>query len=589
MELAEQAQVDIVKSPKVTGDVTVKVTDVPLEEALTNILAAHDYTYIATESMIRVMPLPEIAVLRESLITRIYQITYADADEVAAALAGFVSERGRIALNRGTSHIIITDTESQIKAIDKFIEQIDLMTPQVLVEVRIYDITSSEGFELGAEWHAGLNEPLKTTEHENISSTRSGYDFDQLLPHLGDLFPDTKVTTTVTKPVETTTTIGERITDHDEDRTDTTQTGDVETTTEIDRTDFHEERTDWRFGEERGDDIDYTDTRDEHSWTDPTEERETIVTDDIIQTRDEFGTTTDRPAEDFEVVKTGNVEETEVSGPLGLDFDKYLEEFKDNTWSKSTTTERYITRRRKPFVGASFDRIRGGTLSFSLLNDAVDIELALNILHKEVEAKLIANPRILVLDNQTANFEIIREIPYRELLQVAREDPITYTEFKDVGVHLKVTPHIARDGMIRLHVMPEFGVLVSLNGSGAPTVDTRRADTIAMIKDGQTIAIGGLRKRSTSKNISKVPVLGDMPLIGGLFKSKSESVEVSDLVVFITTTIVTEPMLSALEESQFDATEFPGSEMVKTKREHKLEEPELTQRLNLLLKKLKSP
>ena len=56
MDLAEQAKIDIVKSPKVTGNVTAKVTDVPLEEALSNILAAHDYTYIATESMIRVVP-----------------------------------------------------------------------------------------------------------------------------------------------------------------------------------------------------------------------------------------------------------------------------------------------------------------------------------------------------------------------------------------------------------------------------------------------------------------------------------------------------------------------------------------------------
>lgn len=67
MNLAEQAKIDIVKSPKVTGNVTVKVTDVPLEEALSNILAAHDYTYIATESMIRVVPLSEIVVARDLL------------------------------------------------------------------------------------------------------------------------------------------------------------------------------------------------------------------------------------------------------------------------------------------------------------------------------------------------------------------------------------------------------------------------------------------------------------------------------------------------------------------------------------------
>jgi type IV pilus assembly protein PilQ len=518
MDLAEQAKVDIVKSPKVTGNVTVKITDVPLEEALGNILAAHDYTYTATESMIRVMPISEIAVAREELVTRVYQVTYADANQVAAALGNFVSQRGKVALNKGTSHIIVTDTEGQIKGIDKFIEEIDHMTPQVLVEVRIYDIVTSEGFELGAEWTAGRNTPLKTTDH-----IRADIDTD---------FP-----TMLTEEV---------------------------TTTEIEQTDFWENRTDTRIGTERGDLDNYIDTRDEHSWTAPTTETETTM--------------------------------REL--PLGTFFD--------------ADAERYTTRRRKPFVGGSFDRETGGTLRFSLLNDAVDIDFVLSILHKQVEAKLLANPRVLVLDNETANFEIVREVPYRELRQVAREDPITYTAFKNVGVRLKVTPHIARDGMIRLHIVPEFGVLVSQDAIGVqagtvrnelgipiadnrlvlgvPTVDTRRADTTAMIKDGQTIVIGGLRKRETTKDISKVPVLGDLPLVGGLFKSETESVEINELVIFITSRIVTESVLSEAEKKQLAATEFVGPEPAEMRLEGENQlkteaEPEATELLELLLLK----
>ncbi len=493
MELAEQAKIDIVKSPKVTGNVTVKVTDVPLEEALSNVLAAHDYTYIATESMIRVVPLSELVVAREQLVTRIYRITYADANDVATALRNFVSPQGRIALNKGTSHIIVTDTESKIKGIDKFINEIDLMTPQVLVEVRIYDISSKEGFELGPEWHAGRNAPLTA---------------------------------------------------------DTILLPDEVTTTEIGRSDYWEERTDERVGIERNDLDDYTDTRSEHSWAEEGTETET----------------------------------TYVNPPAIM-----------------------TNYRRKPFVAGSFDRITGGTLRFSLLNDAVDIDFMLSILHQQVEAKLLANPRVLVLDNETANFEIVREVPYRELRQVAREDPITYTEFKNVGIHLKVTPHIAKDGMIRLHIVPEFGVLVSQdalrvligqdayqNVLGVPTVDIRRADTTALIKDGQTIVIGGLRKRETTKDISKVPVLGDIPIVGGLFQSETESRVIRELVVFITPRIVTEPGLSATEKKQLEATEFAGPEMTKMRLERdnqlktevdKLELTELTELLEMLLRK----
>jgi type IV pilus assembly protein PilQ len=473
MNLAEQANIDIVKSPKVTGNVTVKVTEVPLEEALTNILAAHDYTYVTTESMVRVVPLPEIATAREPLVTRIYQITYADANDVAKALGNYISNRGNLALNKGTSHIIVTDTENKIKGIDKFIEQIDYATPQLLVEVRLYDITATEGFELGTEWTVGRN---VTTHIET------------------DLPLGTTNTTTFT-----------------------------ETTSGV-----------------------YRDSD-------------------------------DGPANSFTV--EGTTEET-TELPLGAFLARTPEQLKE-----------FTTRRRKPFVGGSFDRLEGGTLNFSLLNDAVDLEFALNVLHKQVEAKLLANPRILVLDNETANFEIIREIPYRELMQVAREDPITYTAFKNVGVHLKVTPHIARDEMVKLHIEPEFGVLVGLNAEGTPTVDTRRANTVTMIKDGQTIAFGGLKQNKTTKDIAKVPLLGDLPLIGGLFRSETESVETSELVLFITTTIITEPALSQIEQRQFEATEFAIPELSKTRLESRelktkakeSEVPEIKELLDMML------
>jgi type II secretory pathway component GspD/PulD (secretin) len=285
----------------------------------------------------------------------------------------------------------------------------------------------------------------------------------------------------------------------------------------------------------------------------------------------------DGPPQSFTVTGTS----TEVAQlPIGSFFDSEVEQ--------------YTTRRRKPFVGGSFDRIEGGTLSFSLLNDAVDLEFALHVLHQQVEAKLLANPRVLVLDKKTANFEIFREIPYREMRQVGREDPITYTEFKDVGIHLKVTPHITRDSMLRLRVAPEFGVLVSQNLEGVPTVDTRRADTVALVRDGQTIAIGGLRKRQTSKDISKVPLLADLPLLGGLFVSETESIEINELVVFITCKIVIEPTLSDLEKKQLSRTEFASPELseLRLEREHKsraeAEEFDIAEALDMLLQELES-
>jgi general secretion pathway protein D len=172
----------------------------------------------------------------------------------------------------------------------------------------------------------------------------------------------------------------------------------------------------------------------------------------------------------------------------------------------------------------------------------------------------------MVLDNETALFETVREIPYTERTTAAGTGGlITSTIFKPVGVKLNVTPHIARGGMIRLKIEPEFGVVVKLNSDGAPTIDTRRASTTNIIRDGQTIVLGGLRKSEMRKEVNKVPLLGELPLLGFLFRSETESEMTTELVVFITTTIVESPNLSKAEQMRLDMTSRMIYEMAKPK------------------------
>ena len=523
MELADQANINIIKGPDVIGNVTAKVINIPLEEALTNILAAYNCTYITTENMVRVIPLPETAPLKEQQVTRIYKITYADANQVYTSLDEFKSGKGEIAINRGTSHIMVTDTEDKIKAMDKFVEQIDHITSQVLVEVRIYDVTTKEGFELDPQWHIGRNAPYTA---------------------------DTIITPA-----------------------DEVKTLEISPSTQYD-----------------------SEFRKEVQW----------------------GWPANYPNEQYSGVIEGY-------GIAERQYETYSQE------SGRTETETTYDNpqpimsnwRRKPFVGGSFDRVTGGSLSFSILNDAVDLNFLLSILHSQIEARLLANPRILVLDNETAKFEIVREFPYRELLQVTREDPMSYTDFKKVGVDLEVTPHIARDGVLRLQIEPKFSVLVSkealavLKGTddlgnmsyvrvlGVPVIDSRRLETTTMIKDGQTVTIGGLRKREITKGVSKVPVLADLPIVGGLFTSESESSNINELIVFITAKIITEPTLSESEKKLLDETVFTTPKTEKTriekgefeKTEPEKTEPEkaqdekadITETLDMLLKKLEQP
>ncbi|MHC4076371.1 MAG: secretin N-terminal domain-containing protein, partial [Planctomycetota bacterium] len=348
--IADQADIDIVKSPTVIGAVTATLTNVPLTEVLNNILVAHGYEYVISDNMIRVAPADEIAAKAEGLINRIYRITYADVKEVEKSLKKFISARGSLSSNIGTSNIIVTDTETKIKAIDTFIEEIDRMTPQVLVEARIYDITCKDRLDLGIEWQAGKN-----------------------------------------------TTIGSAV------------------------------------------------------GSNPT-----------------AGRTRGYVQGDF-AGATGNTE--------------------------STT----------------------GTLRFGWFDNTLDIDVLLKAQQENLNATLLANPRILVLDNETATIKIVQEIAFQELTETAGGGSIGTTEFREVGVELVVTPHVTRDEMIRLNLEPRFSIdtgEVQTGGAGIPQpiIDRREAATTLLVKNGSTIVLGGLRKKDINTQINKIPLLGDLPV-----------------------------------------------------------------------------
>ena len=414
--LAKQADVDIVKSPQVIGNVTATLTDIPLEEALDNILAAHGYGFIATENMIRIVPRADILNVQEKLVNRVYHITYADVTELEKALTKFISTRGSISSMPGTSNLIITDTESKIEAIDQFIEQVDRVTQQVLIEVRLYDVTDTDTFDLDIEWNGG-RQTLNSSGESIPQSTGGGITYINE-PTLG--------TAAAGIPLQTT------------------------------------------------------------------------------------------------------------------------------------------TKRADPFAAGSFDETHGGSLRLGFFNDSISIDLLLSALEKQVYATLLANPTIMVLDNETASFEIVKEIPYKEERESSTgSSSQTSTQFKDVGVQLTVTPHITRDDMLRLHLIPEFGVLASAQSFSAdneplvPTVNNRKLETTALLKNGETVVIGGLRKQEVAKNIFKTPFFGDLPIIGVLFQSENEESSTTELLIFITPRIIDIPVLKSHEARTFKYTDVP--------------------------------
>jgi general secretion pathway protein D len=139
-----------------------------------------------------------------------------------------------------------------------------------------------------------------------------------------------------------------------------------------------------------------------------------------------------------------------------------------------------------------------------------------------------------------------KSVPFQTRAAATSEnlvDQYSYYEYKDVGITLKITPQISQDRMVRLNISQESTKLDQQTtvSSDRPTTLKRTIDTTVIVKDGNTVVIGGLIDDSFSDTEFKTPCLGDIPLLGKLFRTKSTGDDKTNLFVFITPHVVKNP------------------------------------------------
>lgn len=178
-----------------------------------------------------------------------------------------------------------------------------------------------------------------------------------------------------------------------------------------------------------------------------------------------------------------------------------------------------------------------------------DFELTISALFEDAGIHIISHPRLTTVDNKPAMIKVVeqRPIPMYTYNSETGQFEINGFEFKDIGIVLYVTPHINKDGYITLDIEPvvsKSDSVVRFVSSGSvaeiPIIDLRTAITRIIIRSGETLVIGGLMTSGTNEVITKVPLLGDIPVINVLFKHKSTTINHNDLMIFITPTIVSE-------------------------------------------------
>lgn len=230
-----------------------------------------------------------------------------------------------------------------------------------------------------------------------------------------------------------------------------------------------------------------------------------------------------------------------------------------------------------PTIDTLAKAVGSGAGIYSILGS--DFQATLTALAKAGKTEVLSRPSILARNNQSATISLGQQVP---LITNTRFDnfgnQINTISYQSVGVNLSVTPYISSDGNVEMVVTPEISSLADQSqwinissGSNslvkAPVINSRTATTTVVVPDGQTVVIGGLMENTKTDSETKVPFLGDIPLLGNLFKRKEKGNVKRELMIFLTPTIVKAPAQLAgmtqdeKQKQQIAPKAFPQAEV----------------------------
>jgi len=203
--------------------------------------------------------------------------------------------------------------------------------------------------------------------------------------------------------------------------------------------------------------------------------------------------------------------------------------------------------------------IGGGTVNIPGVGEIMSLGLLARFLENEVRANILSTPNIVTLDNEEARIVVGRNVPfvtgtYTTNTSNSVSNPFQTIERKDVGLTLKVRPQISEGGAIRLAIYQEASAVVDSTDTGnGPTTTKRAIESMVMVDDGAIIALGGLVEDSYSGSQEKVPMLGDIPYAGALFRYDTRRRSKTNLVVFLRPVILREREdYAGLTRSRYD-------------------------------------
>ncbi|MCQ0989311.1 type II and III secretion system protein family protein [Jiella marina] len=197
-----------------------------------------------------------------------------------------------------------------------------------------------------------------------------------------------------------------------------------------------------------------------------------------------------------------------------------------------------------------------GSLVAQVLQSAgIQIDVVINALEKKGLARRLAQPNLTTISGETASFHAGGEVPIQAAFSAANGSTATQTDYRPYGVRLEFLPTVLDDGLVNLKIMTEVSEIdgsVVVNGN--PGFTSRKAEAVIELRDGQSFAMAGLLQTVNAKTIEQMPWIGNIPILGALFRSTSFQKQETDLVIVVTPRLVQPVADVAMLSSPLDAT-----------------------------------
>ncbi len=251
---------------------------------------------------------------------------------------------------------------------------------------------------------------------------------------------------------------------------------------------------------------------------------------------------------DFSILNNMDFVDFVGSGPLGV-VDDLITGVGATMTGGSTTATTVPIRGNGAALNTSVGKVADAAgIKAGIINE--DVAVFLRLLDEVTDVTVVSNPKLLTLNRQPARVLVGTKVGY---LQTTSTQTVSTqsVQFLDTGTQLNVRPFVSADGMIRLELMPQvssFRLRNVTDATGAtvtiPDEDTSELVTNVMVRDGQTVVLGGLFTETTSASRRQVPLIGDIPLIGAAFRGHDDETRRSEIIFMITPTIINDTMLT---------------------------------------------